>query len=79
MMLRENPNLDDFYFMKNFIGGLKEEIKILVAAYNITSLIEAYKTAAKQEKNYDVFCKKPKHSINPTSVEELNHDFQLVK
>jgi len=27
MMLRENPGLWDLYFLKNFLGGLKEGIQ----------------------------------------------------
>lgn len=76
MMLRENPNLDDLYFMKIFIGGLKEEIKTLVGAYNITSLMEACATTVKQERIYEVLCKKPKSSFYPTNVEQQNPDFQ---
>ena len=43
LMLVKNRNLDENYFISNFISGLKEDIKPMIRMMKPTTLIEAFK------------------------------------
>ncbi|CAM8889632.1 unnamed protein product [Rhodiola kirilowii] len=49
MMIRENPNLSDRYFVYSFVGGLNDAIKSLVRTHNPESIGEAIEKARLHE------------------------------
>ncbi|CAH9134345.1 unnamed protein product [Cuscuta epithymum] len=48
-MLQRNKFLDDFYFLKSFLSGLKEEIRHIVEIVDPENLEQAFMVAKKQE------------------------------
>jgi hypothetical protein len=73
LVMRENPWFDEPSYMECFLGGFREEFKLLVMFYKPKSLQEAYEMAARQENVYEML-KRPKN-LQKKPIELPKSDF----